>query len=294
MNLGQVMDGLITIYNIYKDCNSKAIEEKLRDLKRSLKEIHKMLPAPMGEDYRKKRLKTKSSELKLLDAGMLSSIIQLVKKSVKISSEIYEIVAKTGKDYPTISEISKLFGYNTEFSKYFFKELSKEEEIYILEIITSEQQRQILPLFIGNLTLTRKGGPEDFVISDNLISRPHCKIVRNNTHVTIEDLKSRNATYLNGIMIRSIVPVEPGDEIKIGCTNIKLQVIKSNAIIDTLESYITKTTFKQHENVYSKILLAVMIFVAFIMLILIVVATFSKHKEMSSSFIPGKIENTRE
>jgi pSer/pThr/pTyr-binding forkhead associated (FHA) protein len=35
-------------------------------------------------------------------------------------------------------------------------------------------------------------------------------------HVTVEDLRSKNGTFLNGVRLTDKVPVDDGDEIRVG------------------------------------------------------------------------------
>ena len=48
------------------------------------------------------------------------------------------------------------------------------------------------------------------------ISRRHCAIVRDNGRWTVRDLGSRNGTYLNEQRISDVVPIKPGDELRVG------------------------------------------------------------------------------
>ena len=48
------------------------------------------------------------------------------------------------------------------------------------------------------------------------ISRHHARVVVANGVLSIEDLDSRNGTYVNGIRIVGKQPLQPGDEIRIG------------------------------------------------------------------------------
>jgi DNA-binding winged helix-turn-helix (wHTH) protein len=48
------------------------------------------------------------------------------------------------------------------------------------------------------------------------ISRHHARIVVTGPSVTIEDLESRNGTFVNGVAVRGVVALHSGDEISIG------------------------------------------------------------------------------
>ncbi len=71
-----------------------------------------------------------------------------------------------------------------------------------------------LPLTIGKLE-----GCVDRVISDNSISRIHCKIMENRQgRPVIVDLNSTNGTFRNGLRLRpqEEMVIEEGDEVRIG------------------------------------------------------------------------------
>ena len=70
-----------------------------------------------------------------------------------------------------------------------------------------------LPITIGKLE-----GYVDTVIKDMSISRIHCRFSREGEKIVVSDLGSTNGTYKNGLRLgtKVKVPVEEGDEIKIG------------------------------------------------------------------------------
>ncbi|MBO4458570.1 MAG: FHA domain-containing protein [Butyrivibrio sp.] len=70
-----------------------------------------------------------------------------------------------------------------------------------------------LPITIGKLE-----GYVDTVIKDMSISRIHCRFSREGEKIVVSDLGSTNGTYKNGLKLgpKVKVPIEEGDEIKIG------------------------------------------------------------------------------
>lgn len=70
-----------------------------------------------------------------------------------------------------------------------------------------------LPITIGKLE-----GYVDTVIKDMSISRIHCRFSRDGEKIVVSDLGSTNGTYKNGLRLgpKVKVPIEEGDEIKIG------------------------------------------------------------------------------
>jgi pSer/pThr/pTyr-binding forkhead associated (FHA) protein len=63
----------------------------------------------------------------------------------------------------------------------------------------------------------------DFVIADSLISKTHCAvIIDEDGKFFIEDLNSRNSTFLNGKELKKRTPIFYGDKIVIGNSIIRL------------------------------------------------------------------------
>lgn len=60
--------------------------------------------------------------------------------------------------------------------------------------------------------------------SSDLVSRNHCAICINNGKVTVEDMGSRNGTFINGDQIESIHIVQVGDTLRVGRLQFELIV----------------------------------------------------------------------
>jgi pSer/pThr/pTyr-binding forkhead associated (FHA) protein len=76
------------------------------------------------------------------------------------------------------------------------------------------------------------------VISDRQISRYHVRVRKTSGGYTIEDLGSKNGTYLNGKQLLEIETLQDGDEIQVALA-LKLIFVGSEATIPlTLESMI--------------------------------------------------------
>lgn len=77
-------------------------------------------------------------------------------------------------------------------------------------VITSLQRRDAV--VIGR-------GPDcDVVIQDSKASRRHCKLTRNEEGFLLEDLGSRNGTYVNGVRVTAPVALKASQTFKIGDT----------------------------------------------------------------------------
>lgn len=56
------------------------------------------------------------------------------------------------------------------------------------------------------------------------VSRRHCAVVEDAGGLTVEDLKSRNGTYVNGVRITARVAVKDGDIIRVGPLELKVSL----------------------------------------------------------------------
>lgn len=77
------------------------------------------------------------------------------------------------------------------------------------------------------LTLGRKsGGASDLGISgDATISAKHCELIFSKGHLLIADLGSTNGTYVNGSPIAGTYPLNDGDRLLLGKTELKIKIV---------------------------------------------------------------------
>ncbi len=66
-----------------------------------------------------------------------------------------------------------------------------------------------------DLVVIGRGQDCDLVLEDNNLSRRHCQIRKWAGHFRLEDLQSKNGTYVNGKRV-DVVDLNPGDLITIG------------------------------------------------------------------------------
>ena len=59
------------------------------------------------------------------------------------------------------------------------------------------------------------------------VSRHHARVRVNGTDVVVEDLGSKNGTYVRGTLLTSPSPVTNGDEIRLGSVAVKVRVLES-------------------------------------------------------------------
>src|SRR6202162_853940 len=74
------------------------------------------------------------------------------------------------------------------------------------------------------VTTISRSSMNDLPISDKMLSRQHARIVRDgNGGLTVEDLGSRNGTFLNGERLVTLQPLKSGDRITVGGVTLKVE-----------------------------------------------------------------------
>jgi serine phosphatase RsbU (regulator of sigma subunit) len=90
--------------------------------------------------------------------------------------------------------------------------------VYSLIVEVPGEAARRLPMEKGALSIGRASA-NDLPLSDKMLSRRHVRIVKEGEGFTVEDLGSRNGTFVNGERLYSMRRLEPGDRISIGgCT----------------------------------------------------------------------------
>jgi len=64
-------------------------------------------------------------------------------------------------------------------------------------------------------TLIGRGNDADIVLPERQVSRYHLKLHYHDGRYLLEDLDSKNGTFLNGQQVKGTVPIQDGDEIQI-------------------------------------------------------------------------------
>ena len=74
------------------------------------------------------------------------------------------------------------------------------------------------------VTTVGRSSMNDLPISDKMLSRQHARIVRDTDGgLTVEDLGSRNGTFLNGERLTTVQVLKPGDRITVGGVTLKVE-----------------------------------------------------------------------
>jgi pSer/pThr/pTyr-binding forkhead associated (FHA) protein len=74
----------------------------------------------------------------------------------------------------------------------------------------------------GPVTVGR-GRDADLVLADELVSRHHAQITPSGSGALVEDLGSRNGTFVNGEVIHGPTRLTPGDQLQLGVTLVELR-----------------------------------------------------------------------
>src|SRR5258707_15802986 len=95
---------------------------------------------------------------------------------------------------------------------------------YVLRFVAGKDQGREFPLPPDLNIVIGRVNDADLLLLDEKISRKHAKISTHGGRVMIEDLASRNGTFVNGVRIRSM-ELQEGDQIVVGSSTIKLASI---------------------------------------------------------------------
>ena len=90
-----------------------------------------------------------------------------------------------------------------------------------LEIVEGAGAGRMVAL-AGPVTVGR-AGDADLVLADELISRHHAQITPSGSGAVVEDLGSRNGTFVNGEAVHGPTHLTPGDQLQLGVTLIELR-----------------------------------------------------------------------
>src|SRR5436305_6640837 len=84
-----------------------------------------------------------------------------------------------------------------------------------LRVLKGGTPNQVLPLDKPRIVLGREQKDCDYVIPNQAVSRVHAQITLVQGRHFIEDLKSRNKTYVNNKLIEAPTPLNDQDRVKI-------------------------------------------------------------------------------
>lgn len=151
--------------------------------------------------------------------------------------------------YITINEplervVRKLMNYDKKMEKNRGNSKIKTKPLnisYQLQIMSGAEDGKGVCLNQSSLILGRTEEC-DIVVSDDAISRQHCRFFYFEGVLMVEDLKSSNGTYLNGFSIGCPSELNTGDKVRMGETVVEVQAKLKRAIcIDKPKPYRERT-----------------------------------------------------
>src|ERR1700680_696352 len=93
---------------------------------------------------------------------------------------------------------------------------------YVLRFVAGKDQGREFPLPPDLTIVIGRVNDADLLLLDEKISRKHAKISTHGGRITIEDLASRNGTFVNGVRITGAVELQEGDQIVVGSSTMQL------------------------------------------------------------------------
>jgi pSer/pThr/pTyr-binding forkhead associated (FHA) protein len=90
-----------------------------------------------------------------------------------------------------------------------------------LEIVEGAGAGRLLAL--GEGVTVGRGEDADLVLADELVSRRHAQLTPSGSGAVVEDLGSRNGTFVNGEGVHGPTRLDPGDQLQLGVTLVELR-----------------------------------------------------------------------
>jgi pSer/pThr/pTyr-binding forkhead associated (FHA) protein len=76
---------------------------------------------------------------------------------------------------------------------------------------------------LGGAVVVGRGRDADLMLADELVSRHHARVSPHGPAAVVEDLGSRNGTFVNGEAIHGPTRLAPGDQLQLGVTLVELR-----------------------------------------------------------------------
>jgi DNA-binding winged helix-turn-helix (wHTH) protein len=95
--------------------------------------------------------------------------------------------------------------------------------------------RQCIPIDPGETIIGRDPGAAVF-IDDKSVSRRHARIAVTTSGATLEDLDSKNGTFLAGTRVSAPVPLADGDSLRIGSVALTIRIFPTPETTETAAS----------------------------------------------------------
>jgi pSer/pThr/pTyr-binding forkhead associated (FHA) protein len=94
---------------------------------------------------------------------------------------------------------------------------------YVLEIVEGPEAGRSIELGGAAVEIGREEGVDVLLGADDLVSRHHVRVTPDVGGVVVEDLGSRNGTFVNGDEIAGPARLQPGGQLLVGVTVLELR-----------------------------------------------------------------------
>lgn len=145
-----------------------------------------------------------------------SSLISLISEEPALSSiETEQFLSDLSNSFYSLQELYNRIKDGIPLEKYEKKSLS-EKRLKIVSINT--QECVMFDIVKDNFIIGKNASIVDGVVSFNkMISRVHCKIIKNSEQYYVEDMQSSNGTYINHIKLQphQLYKIKEGDIIRL-------------------------------------------------------------------------------
>lgn len=143
---------------------------------------------------------------------------------------MHALVKQADKRFQSAEEMARALGYNTPFYTPVTREPAQYQEP--MEALEPRQESRSAP---AQLVIMHSGqvlpltGPVKVIqrreinSADKLISREHARIIQHGGQFWLEDLNSRNGTHWNELRIFEAAPLQSGDVIRVGHTQLRFE-----------------------------------------------------------------------
>ncbi|MBY0548619.1 MAG: FHA domain-containing protein [Candidatus Obscuribacterales bacterium] len=112
-----------------------------------------------------------------------------------------------------------------------------------IAILVNAKTGQEFNLQRYSVSVGREIGNDVVLATDKAISRQHAVVLCIDEHFFVEDMASKNGTWLNGALVGHRAKLQSGDEIRMGMTRLLFLLIPSKLYqqVETVKSSRTQT-----------------------------------------------------
>ncbi len=149
-------------------------------------------------------------------------------------AEVRDTIGDDGQDHRLIRTVHR-FGYafSGEVAEASDKQRARAGDLTSTHWIV--WGRQCIPIDPGETIIGRDPGAAVF-IDDKSVSRRHARIAVSASGATVEDLDSKNGTFLAESKVKSPVPLADGDSLRVGSVPLTVRIFPTPETTETASS----------------------------------------------------------